>query len=187
MALKYWIEHYGYWAILLGTFLEGETILLLGGFAAHRGYLELPWVVFCAFVGSFAGDQLYYYVGRRCGWDWLARHPRSKPQVERIQRLLDRYHAPLIVGIRFLYGLRIAGPFVFGMARVPARTYLWLNALGAAIWALSFGAIGFFVGEALQRMLGDIKEIELAVLGGFVLLSAALWLSRRLRRRRAAG
>jgi membrane protein DedA with SNARE-associated domain len=27
---------YGYLAVFLGTLLEGETILLLGGYAAHR-------------------------------------------------------------------------------------------------------------------------------------------------------
>ena len=36
------IDTYGYLTILIGTFLEGETILVLGGFAAHRGYLHLP-------------------------------------------------------------------------------------------------------------------------------------------------
>ena len=46
------IQSYGYWAILAGTFLEGETILVLAGFAAHLGYLQLPWVILAAFAGS---------------------------------------------------------------------------------------------------------------------------------------
>ena len=58
MSLQQLITDYGYLAILMGTFLEGETILILGGFASHRGYLELPWVVVSAFIGTLAGDQL---------------------------------------------------------------------------------------------------------------------------------
>ncbi|HYB20914.1 MAG TPA: hypothetical protein VEH09_08285 [Thermodesulfobacteriota bacterium] len=35
-------DTYGYWAILVGTFFEGETVLILGGFVASQGYLNLP-------------------------------------------------------------------------------------------------------------------------------------------------
>ena len=61
------IANYGYAAVLIGTFVEGETILVIAGFAAHRGYLSLPWVILLAFAGSLAGDQLWFYVGRRSG------------------------------------------------------------------------------------------------------------------------
>ena len=36
MDLQSIIEHYGYAAILVGTFLEGKTILVLAGLAAHQ-------------------------------------------------------------------------------------------------------------------------------------------------------
>ena len=57
MDLQNIIETYGYAVILIATFLEGETILILGGFVAHRGYLMLPWVILAAFIGSLCGDQ----------------------------------------------------------------------------------------------------------------------------------
>ena len=38
--LEHYIETYGYLAVMIGTFLEGETILVLAGFAAHQGYLQ---------------------------------------------------------------------------------------------------------------------------------------------------
>jgi membrane protein DedA with SNARE-associated domain len=53
------IENYEYAAILIGTFLEGETILVLAGLAAHQGYLVLTWVILAAFLGSLGGDQLF--------------------------------------------------------------------------------------------------------------------------------
>ena len=51
MDLQSIIENYGYAAILIGTFLEGETILVLAGLAAHQGYLVLTWVILAAFAG----------------------------------------------------------------------------------------------------------------------------------------
>ena len=58
--MEYWINTYGYAAVFIGCFFEGETILVLGAFAAHRGYLSLAGVCFAAFMGTFLGDQLYY-------------------------------------------------------------------------------------------------------------------------------
>ncbi|OGW54076.1 MAG: hypothetical protein A2Y81_02175 [Nitrospirae bacterium RBG_13_43_8] len=48
------IKTYGYWAMLIGTFLEGETILIIGGFVAYLGYLKLSLVMLIAFIGSFS-------------------------------------------------------------------------------------------------------------------------------------
>lgn len=45
MNLDTVISEYGYLAILVGTFLEGVTILVLGAVAARFGYLELPWLM----------------------------------------------------------------------------------------------------------------------------------------------
>ena len=41
MTLTALIASYGYYALFVGTFLEGETVLIAAGFAAHRGILDL--------------------------------------------------------------------------------------------------------------------------------------------------
>jgi len=45
VTLELLIENYGYLAILILTFFEGETIVILAGVAAHLGLLELQWVI----------------------------------------------------------------------------------------------------------------------------------------------
>ena len=59
------IIRYGHLAIFVGCLLEGETILVRGALAAFRGYLDLERVILVAVIGSFIGDQLYFYLGRR--------------------------------------------------------------------------------------------------------------------------
>lgn len=73
--LEHLIEQYGYIAILIGTFLEGETILILGGIAAKLAYLKLPWVIFWSFVGTLCGDQLFFFLGRFHGQSFLNKRP----------------------------------------------------------------------------------------------------------------
>ena len=75
MTLESLVDAYGYVAVLVGTFLEGETILILGGFAAHRGYMALPWVILAAFIGSLCGDQLFFFLGRWHSQAILSKRP----------------------------------------------------------------------------------------------------------------
>lgn len=176
------IEAYGYLAIFVGAFLEGETILAMGGFAAQRGYLDLPKVVAVGLFGGFLGDQLYFFLGRRHGNDLLARFPGLTQRVARINQWLYRYHTPLIIGIRFMYGFRIAGPVVFGMGRVSAIKFTVLNLIGACVWAILVAGSGFVFGQALELLLADVKHYELVGLGTIALVGMALWLVHARRR-----
>ena len=175
------IETYGYYAVFIGTFLEGETILVMAGFAAHRGYLALPWVMAIAFAGSLLGDQLYFYIGRRHGAALLARFPQLRKRASTFERLLRDYHAPVIVVIRFLYGLRIVGPIVIGMSRVPAYRFLIFNVIGAVIWAITIAGAGYLFGQAIELLLHDIQRYEVAALGAVALAGAIVWLVYRVR------
>ena len=178
------IARYGYLAIVVGTFLEGETILVLGGFAAHRGLLWLPGVMVAAFAGSLASDQLFFFLGRWHGDAWLARRRAWKPGVERVRALVQRYDMALIVSFRFLYGLRNVTPFALGMSRVPVLRFAVLNVLGAAVWAVAVALLGWFVGDAANRLLGHLERYELRVAAAIVVGGTALWLWRRWRQRR---
>ncbi|WP_028535630.1 DedA family protein [Paludibacterium yongneupense] len=184
MSLTLLLAQYGYLAVLIGCMLEGETLLLLAGFAAHRGYLSFPLVIALAFIGGTLGDQFFFFIGRRYGPPLLSRFPRLATRAERAKKLIERYHSGLIVAVRFMYGLRIAGPLAIGMSGVSAWRFVAFNMLGAAIWAPLIGGIGFVFGETLQWLLHDIKHFELAGLGGLVVAAALLRLVHYLRARR---
>lgn len=178
------ITQYGYLAILVGTLLEGETILVLGGFAAHRGLLWLPGVMLAAFVGSLLSDQLLFFLGRRQGAALLARWPTWQPRVERARGLLNRYNTALILSFRFLYGLRNVTPLMLGMSDVPTQRFVVLNVVAAAIWAVAIALLGWFVGEAAERMLGRLQRYERVIGAGIIAVGVALWLWRRVAARR---
>jgi membrane protein DedA with SNARE-associated domain len=165
------VTQYGYWAVLAGTLLEGETILALAGYAAYRGHLALPGVIAVAFVGSTLGDQFFFFIGRRFGKGLLERSTRLQRQAIRIDRLLVRHHGPLIIGVRFAYGLRIAGPIVIGMSNLSTSRFLFFNAIGALLWAPLVAAVGYLFGKTLDWLLVDLQKYEFA---GFVILLVVL-------------
>ncbi|HXZ95799.1 MAG TPA: DedA family protein [Burkholderiales bacterium] len=182
-TLQSLIETYGYLAVFAGTFLEGETVLILAGFAAQSGYLVLPLVMLVAFCGGLFGDQLYFFLGRLHGQRMLQRFPKLQTQAKIVDALLARYHTPLILAIRFLYGLRIAGPIVIGMSSVRTLKFVGLNMLGAAVWAVAIGGAGYLFGGVLQLMLADVKHYEQIILGVIALIGIAIWLIYRLRKK----
>ncbi|MEW5756975.1 MAG: DedA family protein [Pseudomonadota bacterium] len=177
--LQSFIEHYGYLAILLGTFLEGETILILGGLAAHLGYLNLQGVILAAFLGTWCGDQLYFFLGRLRGQHWLESHSAWKPKASTVFGLMERHQFALILGFRFLYGLRTITPFVLGMSRVPTLRFILLNILGALLWAMCVGLLGYLFGQAFEAWIGKVKHYEAELFAAIGVGGLLVWLVHR--------
>lgn len=180
------IKNYGYLAILIGTFLEGETILILGGFAAHMGFLELPWVIVSAFAGSFSGDQLYFYIGRHYGPKIIAKRLSWQEGAQKVYKHLHRHKNLLILSFRFFYGLRNVTPFAVGSAHISRLRFFSLNLIGAIVWAVSFAYAGYLFGEAFRLFLDDFKRYELYVLLALVCVGLIIWLFTLIRHRRQA-
>jgi membrane protein DedA with SNARE-associated domain len=185
MDLPGLIDTYGYWAVLIGAFLEGETILALAGLAAYRGYLDFYTVVVVAMIAGFAGDQFYFFLGRYKGAKILARFPNMEERAHKFDALLARWHAPLIVCIRFMYGFRILGPIMLGMGRVPAWKFVVYNFIGAAIWAPLIAGLGYLFGSALEAVLHDLKRVELWAFGTVIVIGVSAFAVHKIRSRRA--
>lgn len=176
---------YGYPILIIGTFLEGETVMVLGGVVAHLGYLSLNWVIVCGFGGTLIGDQLYFILGRRRGKTWLAKRPAWQPRTDRVLRIMERHQILLILGFRFLYGLRTVTPFALGMSGVSYLRFTVLNVIGAGVWAISIALAGYYFGRAVEAVIGDIKHYELEFIATIVGIGMLIWLVHVYRRRRA--
>jgi membrane protein DedA with SNARE-associated domain len=187
MSLEELVRSYGYVAVLAGTLLEGETVVVIAGFLAHLGYLRLPWVMALAFLGTLICDQLFFYIGRTKGNRVLDKRPAWKAKSVRVRALLQRYQDWLILSFRFLYGLRTITPFLIGLSHVGRLRYLLLNAVGALVWAVAVGFLGYFLGGAAEVMLGEVKRYEVLIMAVLALLGGCLWLGCWLRNRPREG
>ncbi|WYX37726.1 DedA family protein [Achromobacter xylosoxidans] len=187
--LHQFIVDYGLWAVFGGTLLEGESVVVLAGFLSHQRLLHLPYVMLCAFAGSFLADQALFYLGRRYREHRYVRRIRAQPAFGKALAAVDRYPHGFILALRFLYGLRTVGPVALGVSQVPPMRFLALNALAAAIWALCFSLVGYLFGQTIESLLGRLHGVE-TKLAVAAVIGAATWLvywwyARRRRRRRA--
>jgi membrane protein DedA with SNARE-associated domain len=179
------VAQYGYTALIVGTFLEGETVLIAAGFAAHQGYLRLSWVILAAFAGSLAGDQLYFFLGRLKGRQFLQRRPAWQARIGRVERLVDRHATWIMLGFRFMYGLRTITPFVIGTVNISVGRFVLLNAAGALVWAIVIGCLGFAFGLVAETVLMNLRKIEGWIILGILGVGAVIWVIYFLRKKRA--
>jgi membrane protein DedA with SNARE-associated domain len=175
MSLEILIQKYGYLAIFIGALFEGESILIIGGFVAHRGYLMLFYVILTAFIGTFVGDQFFFIIGRLKGREFLDRHPKWRRKTERTQRLLEKYQTLIIFGFRFINGIRMVTPFVLGMSDIKAWRFLYLNILSAIVWSIGICAAGYFFGVTLSIIMKNIKSYELIVILAIAVIGLVIW------------
>jgi membrane protein DedA with SNARE-associated domain len=189
MSLEQWIvdfaNNYGpliYLVILVWTFLEGETVVLITGALISGGAVHLSvWLLaLFAFLGSFGGDQAWFYIGRTYGTPLLKRWPTMARKVEFAFTLLRRQENLFILSFRFIYGLRNISPFIIGMTGVSRTKFVTLNLIAAAVWANTFAWGGFTLGKVLETYLGESSQVVLAVIVAIVLcLTVVNWLRQR--------
>lgn len=159
------LQDYGYYAVFLLGLLEGETILLLGAYAVHEGYLKLVPLISCGATAAFLSDQFYFLLGRRKGAQVLERHPRMKQRFARAFRFVERHPVATVLLMRFAWGLRIAFPVALGMSRMRTAVFLPLNAVAAVAWATIVVLCGVWITQTAKALVGSLRPYEFVLIG----------------------
>lgn len=184
------LQDYGYYAVFFAGLLEGETILLLGSYAVHQGYLKMLPLIACGAAAAFLSDQFYFFLGRRKGAQVLARHPHLERRAARAFAFVRRRPVATVLLMRFAWGLRIVLPVALGMASAPERgrtaagpaagpdagpsnpmrpaVYVPLSACASVLWAAVVCYCGVAITGALHHLVGSLRPYEHWLVGAAV-------------------
>jgi membrane protein DedA with SNARE-associated domain len=176
------LHDYGYWTILVWTFLEGETVVIIAGILAQQGYMDPKLIALCAFCGSCTSDQLMFLLGKYQGPAVLSRFPRLARNADRAERLIRKYETPLILGFRFVYGVRNVTPIMLGINKVNHLKFLALNVIGAGVWSVTFTYGGFLFGTLFEKFIHEATHMALYVLAAAAVIAGLIWYIRQRRR-----
>ncbi len=191
-SLQEVIGRWGYLVIFAAMLLEnagvplpGETVTLLGGYAAGSGQLNVLGVMGAAAGGAVLGDNIGYWVGRRLGWGlilkvgrWLGQSPA---QLEKLREQFLRHAGKSVLLGRFVAVLRVvAGPMA-GAVGMPYPKFLLSNLVGATLWATTMVSLAWLGGRwiPVERMVKGVVEFGL---GALVLVALIVLLPRLLSR-----
>jgi membrane protein DedA with SNARE-associated domain/rhodanese-related sulfurtransferase len=168
------IVHYGYVVICLIVFAEaigvpvpGAVALVAGGAAAAAGTLYGPAVWLFAVAAMLSADSLLYILGRHMGWTILKflcqvsvdpegcvlRSAESFYKRGRLTLLFDK----------FIPGVSTMAAPLAGSMEMRFSQFLALDFLGASLYALSYGAIGFIFRDFVAKIVRGFRAAGHAV------------------------
>jgi membrane protein DedA with SNARE-associated domain len=178
MTLESLIEQYGYAAIFIGAILEGETALLIAAVLVQQGLMDFRGMLLASTLGAFTGDQFFFHLGRCKGNEVFRNYPGWQNKIRRAAHLLDKRRRLVMLGYRFLYGLRAVIPFLLGSGSCRVPSFVILSAISAIIWAVVIGTGGYFFGEAFERWLAQGRFFQKGLLLGIILIATAALIVR---------
>jgi membrane protein DedA with SNARE-associated domain/membrane-associated phospholipid phosphatase len=158
------LGHWGYLIIFIAAFLEssaftgllvpGESVVVLSGFLASQGYLEIGDCLWVVSLGAVLGDSVGYSLGRIIGRGYFESHKRLLFLKEKHLRKVDAYFqqhgGKTIFFGRFVGFLRAMAPFAAGMSSMPYKKFFIYNVTGGILWSISFTLLGYFFGQSWQ-------------------------------------
>src|SRR5690625_5176825 len=169
-TLSHLIAEYGYFAIIIGCFFEGEIVILLGILAAHDGLLAAHYVWLAGMFGTILGDNAWFLAGHKMGRMALARRPKWWVKAARVEDMLKRYGILVILGYRFLYAMRSITPFALGTLNFSFWRFFSYDTLGTAVWTAVITVMGVYLVGAIHRMIDHIHSLEQALLVAFLVV-----------------
>jgi membrane protein DedA with SNARE-associated domain len=170
VAIQDVLARFGLIGIFAGALIEGDVTMILAGVIAHLGYVALANAILIGTLGGFAADAIAYAAGRF--WSTPIRssrlYRRAGPTIEHVIGLLGPWQ---ILVARFLWGTNLASMALWGIHRLRFVRFAILALLGCAIWAAVLAVLGFFLSSRAALLVGEVKHVELWLLGA--LLGAA--------------
>lgn len=158
--------------------IPGDLLIAYAGLLAGTGTIGLLPVIALASVGGALGFMTVYALGHQLGDaiddpDRLRWVPNDR--IATARGWIERHGRSVILGNRFIPGVRSVVALAAGASHVGPRAAAILSAISATVWTTLIATLGFFAGDNLaeiERLLGLYGK----VVGAVVLAAAAVWL-----------
>jgi membrane protein DedA with SNARE-associated domain len=189
MNLDEFLRQYGLLAVYLGMWLEGETVMVIGGFLAHQDYFSLAALYPVVFLGALSVDHAVYLAGRLSGRLAIIKrfHGESEGPSSWKRHLGENW--PVFLMVRFIYGTRTPYLFYVGTRRMSWLRFLGRELVAVALWCFVWVFFGQLFGHLLFITFGRLHHparvwiiAAMAVTGIAAVGSLALRRRRRIRR-----
>jgi membrane protein DedA with SNARE-associated domain len=178
--VTHFIQQYGLIIVFLiicgesaGVPLPGETALVAAGVFASQGHYSIASVIVVAATAAIIGDNIGYWLGRKLGRGFLQRYAIIRRFSDRVlpraERFFNRHGGKAIFLARFTAGLRVAGAWIAGFARMEWWRFFAWNAAGGIVWATTFGLVAYYFGHAVADsiakygLIGGVIAVALVV------------------------
>lgn len=169
-----YLINYKYLFLFLGGMLEGLNTLVLAGFLASAGQVELYLIIPLLIVAHSINGYLWYLVGFSGGAKaldrWGHKSKLSHQIIGKIEDYFKRYSARAIMFAKFTFSLEIATMILSGSLKYDLKKFSRYNFLGSAGWVLMAVLTGYFFGQSFKLFFSFLKNLTAT----FVFLGGAI-------------
>lgn len=170
--------------LLVGFFLPGDSLLFTTGLLVATDVIQTPIWVVAPIIGiaAFIGDQVGYNIGRVTGPKVFSRQNSRffrQEYVDKTNSYFEKYGGRTIVLARFVPIVRTFAPVVAGVAKMPYKTFVTYNIVGALLWGVGVTMLGYFLGQ-LEFIRQNIEFVLIAIVAiSFIPIFIEFWRHRR--------
>jgi membrane protein DedA with SNARE-associated domain len=171
--------------------IPGDTVTIFGAYLVGIGRLDFTLVLASTTAGSLFGFMTLYAIGYRFGREFIERKnyrffPREK--IIKTEAWFRKYGSLVILGNRFLSGVRSVISISSGIARMPWLRVGAFALISSTVWNALLITAGYFLGvnwQMVNRLIGKYN-LYAGILIGILLLAWLFgrWLSRSRRKLR---
>ena len=163
------IEHYGLWLVFanvlatqLGAPLPVYPTLIAVGAVSSRGQFNAAEVLAVAVTASLIADLAWYFAGTRVGRRVLRVMCRISLSpdscVRHSEDLYERWGAPSLMFAKFVPGFAAVATSMAGVVRTPLASFVFFDAIGAALWTGVAVALGWTFRDAVGEVLDVLAQ-----------------------------
>ncbi|HZV75553.1 MAG TPA: VTT domain-containing protein [Conexibacter sp.] len=176
----------------VGLLIPGETAIVVGGFVAGQGEIDVILLIAIAWTTAVAGDLVSFALGRRLGREFLVAHgPKvqvTEQRIEHVERFYDRHGGKAVFLGRWIGLVRAVSPFLAGSSGMPLRRFLPYDVLAAGGMVTAFALLGYVFWHSLDQVLALARKglLALGITIALVvaIIAAVRWLRDEGNRRR---
>jgi membrane-associated protein len=173
----------------MGVPSPGETALVLAAVLASQHQLNIVLVIVIGAASAILGDNVGYLLGRNLGRDVLESrgpfHEHRKRVIDAGDRYFKRHGAKTVFIGRWIALIRFATAWLAGINHMPFRVFFPWNAIGGITWAVTYGLVGYYGGNAVADVFARVGIIAAIVLAALAVGALVWWRVRERRRLRA--
>jgi membrane protein DedA with SNARE-associated domain len=192
--LEFLVQH-GYAVLFVWVFVEqiglplpAVPMLLAAGVLSGTGQMNAAWALVCALAASVIADVVWFELGRHRGakvLQFLCRISLEPDScVRRTEDVFQKYGPRALVVAKFVPGLNVAAPPMSAVVRMRLWKFLIFDALGALLWAATFGALGYIFSHQLEDVASYVGRVGTGLVW-LLVVAVCAYIYRRFRQRKA--
>lgn len=161
--MERFLIQYGLWAVFFGSMVEADVMPVMSGAVAHLGYFGFAAALTASIGGMFAGDCIWYWLGRKFG-SRIEKSAFYRKHLPKTEKFIGKIGVWQILAARIIYGTRNATMLFWGIRKLAFAKFAAINLVGCLIWGTILTSLGYFLSFGTATIIGDVKRVEIGLL-----------------------